>query len=201
MWILVGLVVICTSLFFVVPALNSGPVEPRSSLADSSMPTIVNSGAVSASAGSELSGERALPAPKPELHTPPMPAEEPAGASIEAPAEQPVGEEAELLAMAVVIAEEYGKGPVDLDSLDLDAVYQSQVFTVAAGSLDVYVKLVKQAEEFGLRGYQRAFIKESTPFMVAAPMAAGILASKGDVRGGLLVIEAMSAVKDEFETY
>ena len=103
--------------------------------------------------------------------------------------------------MAVAIAEEYGKRSVDLDTLDFDAVTRTQVFTVAASILDISVDLVKLAEERGLRRYQWAFIEEATPFMVAAPLAAGILSAQGDIRGGLLIIEDMKAVNDEVRTY
>ncbi len=192
MWITVGCVVAAFGLFFVVPALTSAPAEDSPALANPSSPTAPTSESVSTSAGAAHSGELALPAPEPEPEpvAPPAPAEE--------PAEEPVDEAAELLAMAVVIVEEYGKGSVDLDALDLDAVTRTQLFTLGARLLDFYEARVKRAEERGLRGYQRAFIEEATPFMMAAPLAAGILANKGDFHGGLGIIDGMNAVSDEF---
>jgi hypothetical protein len=193
MWITVGWFATAFGLFFVVPALTSAPAEDSPALANPSSPTAPTPESVSTSAGAAHSGELALPAPEPEPVAPPAPAEE--------PAEEPVDEAAELLAMAVVIAEEYGKGPVDLDALDLDAVTRTQIFTVAAAVLRIYVDVQNLAEERGLRGYQRAFIEEVTPFMMAAPLAAGILASKGDFRGGLGIIDGMKAVRDEFPDF
>lgn len=207
MWITVGSVVVAFGLFFVVPALTSAPAEDFPAQANPSTPTTrAASESASTSVISAHSVQLVPTAPQPvddrstpagarvETVAPPAPAEE--------PAEEPVDEAAELLAMAVVIAEEYGKGSVDLDTLDLDAVTRTQVFTLAASILDINADLVKLAEERGVRRtYQRAFIEEATPFMVAAPLAAGILSTQGDIRGGLLIVEAMKAVNDEVRTY